>query len=110
MIGCSGHQDLKISLSQEQGVKDIVDALKLARNRGAKTICITNKGKSQILKEIDIVLFTSSPEIKYTILGLNSRIAAMAVIDALYLYAVCHLENAAEAIDRTEISIQNKKL
>lgn len=104
-----GEGDVAVGISHSGSSKDIVDALKLARSRGAKTICITNKGKSPILKESDIVLFTSSPEIKYTILGLNSRIAALAVIDALYSYAVCHLKGAAEAIDRTEISIQNKK-
>lgn len=102
--------DVAVGISHSGSSKDIIEALKIARSRGAKTICITNKGKSPIQKESDIVLFTSSPEIKYTILGLNSRIAALAIIDALYSYSVCHINGAADAIDRTEISVQNKKI
>lgn len=102
-------KDVAIGISHSGSSKDIVDALKISKAAGASTICITNKGKSPILKQSDIALFTSSPETKYTILGLNSRIAALAIIDALYSYIVCHSETAENAIENTELALKSKK-
>ncbi|MDP4133956.1 MAG: MurR/RpiR family transcriptional regulator [Bacillota bacterium] len=102
--------DLAIGISHSGSSKDIVDALKIAKENGAKTIAITNYGKSPIVKHSDIVLFTSSPETQYTILGLNSRIAALAIIDSLYSYIVCHKDaEALSAIQSVERSLQSKK-
>ena len=101
--------DVAVGISHSGSSKDIIDALKIAKERGATTICITNKGKSPILKCSDVALFTSSPEIKYTILGLNSRIAALAVIDSIYSYIVCNDKNAQKSIELTEFSLKSKK-
>ncbi len=101
--------DVAVGISHSGSSKDIVDALKIAKECGATTICITNKGKSPILKCSDVALFTSSPEIKYTILGLNSRIAALAVIDSIYSYIVCNDKNAQKSIELTEFSLKSKK-
>ncbi len=108
----AGHlteKDVAIGISHSGSSKDIVDALKIARSQGAATICITNNGKSPILNQSDIALFTSSPETKYTILGLNSRIAALAIIDALYSYIVCNSDTAENAIENTELALKSKK-
>lgn len=107
--GQLGKNDVAVGISHSGSSKDIVEALRLARERGAATICITNKGKSPILKQSDIALFTSSPETKYTILGLNSRIAVLAIVDAIYTSIVCHSRDAEKAIENTELSLESKK-
>ena len=102
--------DVAIGISHSGSSKDVVEALKLAREKGATTICLTNEGKSPILKQSDIVLFTSSNETRHSILGLNSRIAQLAIIDSLYLYLVSHKDDLAlKAIEDTERALLSKK-
>jgi len=103
-------EDVVIAISHSGSSKDIVDALKLAKETGATTITITNSGKSPIQKFSDIVLFTASDETKYNILALNSRIAQLSIINAIYFYLVYHKsEKALESIKETERSLLSKK-
>lgn len=102
--------DVAIGISHSGSSKDVVDALAVAREHGAVTISITNKGKSPIQKHSDIVLHTSSDETQYNILALNSRIAQLAIIDSLYFYIVYQQsEKALESIRDTEQSLKSKK-
>ena len=102
--------DVVVGISHSGSSKDIVEALKLAREHGATTIAITNSGKSPILKQSDIVLSTTADETQYNILALNSRIVQLAIIDSLYFYVVCNRSNEAlESIKETERSLLTKK-
>lgn len=102
--------DIALGISHSGSSKDIVEALKIAKDHGAKTISITNSGKSPILKQSDIVLSTSSQETEYNILALNSRIAQLAIIDTLYFYIVYNRsDDALESIQETEHSLLTKK-
>ncbi|MBE5040739.1 MurR/RpiR family transcriptional regulator [Oscillospiraceae bacterium DSM 107454] len=102
--------DTAIAVSHSGSSKDIVDALKIAKDHGARTIAITNHGKSPLLKYTDIPLFTSSAETQYNILALNSRIAQLAIIDTLYFYVVYHGSSKTLAsIRETEQSLLSKK-
>lgn len=102
--------DIAIGISHSGSSKDIVEALKIAKEHNATTIAITNSGKSPILKQSDIILSTDSDETKYNILALNSRIAQLAIIDALYFYIVYNnSNNAMQSIQQTEHSLLTKK-
>lgn len=102
--------DVAIGISHSGSSRDIVEALHIAREKGATTISVTNKGRSPITKQSDIVLNTASDETQYSILALNSRISQLALIDSLYYYIVCSLdEEARKAIDDTEQSLLSKK-
>ena len=102
--------DIAIGISHSGSSKDVVEALKIAKEHNATTIAITNSGKSPILKQSDIVLSTSSEETKYNILALNSRIAQLAIIDTLYFYIVYNRSNGAlKSIQETEHSLLTKK-
>ena len=102
--------DIAIGISHSGSSKDVVEALKIAKEHNATTIAITNSGKSPILKQSDIVLSTSSEETKYNILALNSRIAQLAIIDTLYFYIVYHRsEGTLKSIQETEHSLLTKK-
>lgn len=105
-----GERDVAIGISHSGSSKDIVDAMRIARSNGATTICITNNGKSPITRQSDISLFTASDETKYSILGLNSRISQLAVIDSIYFYMVYQMDQKAlEAIEATERALLSKK-
>ena len=101
-------KDVVIGISHSGSSKDIVDALKIAKSNGAVTACITNAGKSPITKVSDIVLCTDADETKYNILALNSRIAQLAIIDAIYYHLICR-KNPIEEIENTERALLSKK-
>lgn len=102
--------DVAIGISHSGSSIDVVEALRLAKEAGALTICITNLGKSPIIKQSDLVLNTASEETRYTILGMNSRIAQLAIIDTIYAYLILHRDkDAIAAIQSTERALQGKK-
>lgn len=102
--------DVAIGISHSGSSIDIVDALKIAQKYGAATIGITNFGKSPIDRYSDIILFTASEEIKYTIFGMSSRIAQLAIIDTIYTYIVLNQdEKGIKSINNTERALQSKK-
>lgn len=101
--------DLAIGISHSGSSKDIVEALEIAAERGAETISITNRGKSPIVKKSSVALFTSSDETEHSILGLNSRIAALTIIDTLYAFIINNTPAAPEAISRVEVALKDKK-
>ena len=102
--------DIAIGISHSGSSKDIVEALKIAKETGATTIAITNAGKSPIQKYSDLTLFTASDETKHNILALNSRIAQLSIINAIYFYLVYNKsDKALESIKETEHSLLSKK-
>ena len=109
----AAHTDEKsvvIGISHSGQSKDIVQAMQVAKQNGATTVAITNFGKSPIDKVSDIILHTVSDETNYRILGLSSRIAQLAIIDSIYSYLVCRLDNSNERIAQAELALKPKKL
>jgi DNA-binding MurR/RpiR family transcriptional regulator len=103
IVSCSlSSEDVVIGVSHSGNSKDIVEALRFAKTNGATTICLTNYGRSPITKEdvSDITLFTSSVETKYRVHGLASRIAQLAIADALFVYV--SMKRGEEAIRNFE--------
>ena len=99
-----------IGISHSGASRDIVEALQLCKVCGATTVCVTNYGDSPIVAASDIALFTKSEETKYSILGMSSRFAQLAIFDSIYTYIVLNSDKAAkQAIYNTETALQNKK-
>ncbi len=109
----SSHVDkntVAIGISHSGASRDIVEALEIAKTKNATTICITNYGNSPILSVSDIHLFTQSEETKTSILAMSSRIAQLAIFDAIYTYIVVNTNDESKgAIYTTETALQNKK-
>ena len=102
--------DVAFAITHSGSSRDIVEALQIARQRGAVTIAITNSGKSPVLKQADIVLFTAAEETRHNILGLTSRLTQLSIIDALYFSVVyTRSQEALESIQQTERALQSKK-
>lgn len=99
-----------IGISNSGHSKDIIDAMKIAKEHGATTIAITNHQKSPINKVSDFSIETISDETNYRILGLNSRITQLAIVDTIYSYLVCHLQNSKSNIKVVENALQYKKI
>ena len=105
-----GASDAVLAISHSGSSVDIVKALEQAKQNGAVTIGITNHKKSPMVAYCDICLFTNAQETKYSILGMTSRIAQLAIIDSLYTYIVLHGgESVTGAVRRTEAALESKK-
>lgn len=72
-----------ITISHSGSTHETVTATKLAKEAGATTVCITNFGKSPLLAHADIVLNTMARETHFRTEAMTSRIAQLAIIDAL---------------------------
>jgi len=77
--------DCALAISHSGSTKDPIETLKVCKEAGATTICITNNSLSPITKVADIKLFTASRETKFRHEALASRIAQTAIINALYV-------------------------
>lgn len=106
----TNEKSVVVGISHSGSSKDIIQALQTAKDNGATTISISNLGKSPIEKVSDIILHTVSDETNYRILGLSSRIAQLALIDAVYSYLVCKIDNSLKLITKTEESLKIKKI
>lgn len=102
--------DVLIGISQSGASKDVVEAMKMGRVRGATTVSITSREKSPIARQSDILLVTDTEETRHSSLGLNSHIARLVVIDAL-CYKIVY-QNAARTISigATEAELQSKRI
>jgi glutamine---fructose-6-phosphate transaminase (isomerizing) len=76
--------DLVIGITQSGETRDTIEALKLAREKGARTVAITNMMGSQVTREVDSVLYTRA--------GLEMGVAASKTFTAqvalVYLVAL----------------------
>lgn len=104
-------KDAVLAISHSGASKDIVEALEVAQSCGAKTISISNYGRTPIEKFSDICLFTASDETQFRNLALSSRIAQLAIVDTMYLYIAMRRDKSAlAAINKVEEALTTKKL
>jgi RpiR family carbohydrate utilization transcriptional regulator len=91
-----------LTVSHSGSTHETVTATRLAKEAGATTICITNYGKSPILAHTDIVLHTMARETQFRTEAMTSRIAQLAIVDALIAcLALATYERAVDTIAKT---------
>ncbi|KQN42882.1 transcriptional regulator [Serratia sp. Leaf50] len=76
-------QTAVITISHSGSTVETLTATQLAKEAGATTIAVTNFGRSPLLAYSDIVLNTLARETQFRSEAMTSRIAQLAVIDAL---------------------------
>jgi DNA-binding MurR/RpiR family transcriptional regulator len=82
--GLAGPDVATLTISHSGRTLETLTATRLAKAAGARTLAITNYGKSPLLEFVDIALFTAARETRYRMEAMSSRIAQLAVIDVLY--------------------------
>ena len=102
--------DTVIGISQSGASKDIVESMKVARSRGARTIAITSREKSPIARASDVVLLTDTEETRHSTLGLSSHLARLVVIDALCYKLVYANEERAQTVGEGEEELKAKRI
>jgi DNA-binding MurR/RpiR family transcriptional regulator len=91
-----------VTISHSGSTRETVDAMRLAKQAGASTICITNYGKSPIQEYTDVVLYTAATETLFRTEAMTSRIAQLSVADALLVcVALARFNESLRTINRT---------
>ncbi len=76
--------DVALGISHTGTTTDTVDALRVARRRGATTVAITNYAGSPIAAQADHLLLTAARETTFRSGAMSSRIAQLALVDCLF--------------------------
>lgn len=99
-----------VTISHSGSTRETVDATRLAKEAGAKTICITGYGRSPILAYADVVLHTVATETMFRTDAMASRIAQLSLVDALYVcLALAQVERSLASLARTDEALSLKR-
>jgi DNA-binding MurR/RpiR family transcriptional regulator len=105
---CAG-SDAAIGISFSGESTEVVECLKNAKDKNAKTICVTTFMKSSITKFADVSLLTVPVKYQYQKIDIPSRMSQHALLDALYLNVVLKMGGSAiKSISRSEEELSKK--
>ena len=103
--------DVAIGISHTGATADTVEALRVARERGATTVALTNFPRSPISEVADHVLTTAARETTFRSGAMASRIAQLTVVDCLFIgVAQKHLDSARNALESTYEAVGGHRL
>jgi RpiR family transcriptional regulator, carbohydrate utilization regulator len=106
----TGSRVAVLTVSHSGSTHETVTATRLAKEAGATTICITNYGKSPLLAHADIVLHTMARETQFRTEAMTSRIAQLAIVDALIAcLALATYDRAVDTIAKTFEVLADKR-
>jgi len=80
-----GDTDVVVAVSHTGRNRDLLDVVRVAKSAGARIVAITHYGPSAIAKLADVALHTMARETAYRRESLSSRIAALTIVDVLYV-------------------------
>lgn len=99
------------TVSHSGSTIETLTATRLAKEAGATTIILTNYGRSPILEHADIVLNTMARETQFRTEAMTSRIAQLAVVDALIAaLALADYERSVSTIKKTFDVLSTKRV
>ncbi len=91
-----------LTVSHSGATHETVASTRLAKEAGARTICITNFGRSPIYRYADVVLETMARETQFRTEAMTSRIAQLAIVDTLIAaLALASYDRSVDTIQRT---------
>jgi RpiR family transcriptional regulator, carbohydrate utilization regulator len=100
-----------ITISHSGSTIETLTATKLAKEAGATTIVVTNFGKSPLLAHADIVLNTLARATQFRTEAMTSRIAQLAIIDALIAaLALADYDRSVTTIGKTFDVLSTKRV
>lgn len=103
-------EDVALGISHTGSSKDTVYALELAKERGARTVCITNHSDSPLTRHGDFCLFTSTRVSHFREEEMASNLATLALTEALYVgICVQRSDASVQAVSKTMRATQHRK-
>lgn len=106
-----GPGDVAIAISHSGRSSVIVEAMRLAREGGATTICITKFDRSPLARICDIKLFTATADATIGREIVARRVAEQAILESLYLGLLAKKgPETLEKLKRTTKAVEFNKL
>lgn len=98
--------EVGFAISVSGSTRETVECLRLAKQRGAATICITNTIDSPLAQSADIPLYAAPSAVKYFQAPLASRVTQLALADVLLVligqrrrrHALAHIRRVEESL------------
>lgn len=108
LIANANKDDVVFGISHSGETPEVVNIMALARERGVKTISLTQYGQSTVSSMADIKLFTSrTAEAPFRSAATSSRLAQLYIIDILFLsMATAQYSETVNYIDKTREAIR----
>jgi DNA-binding MurR/RpiR family transcriptional regulator len=104
-------EDVAIVISHSGSTTDVLDVLRILKDKGVTIICVTNFAKSPLSKDADIALYTVSEETDFRSEALSSRIAQLTLIDALYTnLMIARGDEGKKALQNMREAMSQKRL
>ncbi|BAK34693.1 putative RpiR family transcriptional regulator [Microlunatus phosphovorus NM-1] len=101
--------DVAVAISHTGTTVDTVDTLRVAQQRGATTIAITNFAGSPISEYADLLLLTAARETTFRSGAMSSRIAQLALVDCLFAgVAQRSYDQAIKALESTYAVVRSR--
>lgn len=103
-------EDVAVGISHTGSSIDTVHALELAKQHGARTVCITNHSDSPLTRHGDFCLFTAVRVSHFREERLDSSLAMLAMTEALYV-GICIKRSDAmlQAVSKTIRATEHRK-
>lgn len=103
-------QDVAIGISHSGSNYKVLKCLKYAKENGASTIALVSRGKTPISKTADVAIETASEQTMFQSESVSTRIAQLAIIDALVaIVAFKNYDASYLAIQKTRIATSDNK-
>jgi DNA-binding MurR/RpiR family transcriptional regulator len=106
----SGPRDVAIGISHSGTTSDTLDAIRESASHGAKTIALTGVPNSPLGQAVDACLVTVDREMMFRSGATASRIAALSVVDVLFVaVAQRRYDDAILALDATRRAVASRR-
>ncbi|HUN10316.1 MAG TPA: MurR/RpiR family transcriptional regulator [Aggregatilineales bacterium] len=103
-------QDVAIGISHTGSSKDTVYALELAKQHGARTICITNHSDAPLTRHGDLCLITASRVSHFREERMDSNLAMVALTEAVYVgICIARSDEMVQAVSKTVRATEHRK-
>lgn len=106
-----GEGDVAVGISHGGDTIDVVDALRIAQEAGARTVALSNTAGSPLVSLADHALLTAAQESPFRSGATASRLAQLTLVDIIFVtVAQRHHEEAGRALERTREAIAARRL
>jgi RpiR family transcriptional regulator, carbohydrate utilization regulator len=103
--------DVFVAVSHSGTTSDVFEVAQIAKSSGATVIAMTRFGDTPLSRLADICLYISAIEPQVRVAATASRIAALVVIDTLFIYlANQHKERVYASLEATRSAISSHKM
>jgi DNA-binding MurR/RpiR family transcriptional regulator len=97
-----------VGITSSGRTKSVVNAMRIAKRAGAKTICITDSPASPIVTHSDIRFFTSSSYSSFMQDSITSRMPHILIVDILYAcFAIRHYQKSLKSLEKSRTATRD---